>query len=326
MSLAAVLVVALLALMVIAALLASAEVALLRVPRVTVEVRAEEGDRRARVLLGLLDDLPLVLNTVLLAVLFVQVSAAALSGYLAQRWFGGLATTAAAGILTLVLFVYSEAIPKTLAVRSPLRLGLMLARSVALLVRVLGLLTRVLLRAADAQTPGVGASARTAFTEDELRLLAVESAEAGEIEHADVELVHRSFAFGDACVGDVFVSRGDVVAVPEGMSPGEALTVAVDSGHRRLPVYRGDLDSIQGVVRLRELAAAAHIGTPSTVAPLAQPILTVAREEPIAQVLSKMQGRGPRFGVVADPDGSTLGIVTIEDIVAELVGEIEELD
>lgn len=326
MGLVVVLIVVLIVLMVVAAVLAGAEVALLRVPRVTVQIQAEAGDRQAGVLSGLLGDLPLVLNTVLLAVLFVQVSAAAISGYLAQRVFGGLATTAAAAILTVALFVYSEAIPKTLAVRSPLRLGLMLARPVALLVRVVGRLTQILLWAADAQTPGVGASARTAFTEDELRLLAAQSAEAGEIEQADAELVNRSFQFGDITVRDVFVPRSDVVAVQESMTPREALTAAIESGHRRLPVYGGDLDSISGVVRLRDLAAAAHEGGPATIASLVQPTLRVARDVPVAEVLSRMQQSGRRFGVVVDRAGSTEGILTIEDIVAELVGEIEEPD
>lgn len=326
MSLIVVLLVVLIALMVVAGVLAAAEVALLRVPRVSVEVNAEAGDRRARILSGLLDDLPLVLNTVLLAVLFVQLSAASISGYLAQRWFGGLATTVATAIVTLVLFVYSEAIPKTLAVRSPLRLGLVLARPLAALVRVIGHLTRVLLWVADAQTPGVGATARTAFSEGELRLLAEQSAEAGEIEHADAALVNRSFQFGDTRVGDVFVPRDQVVAVQESMTPGQALTLAVEFGHRRLPVYRGDLDSISGVVRLRDLAVAAHAGTPATIVSLAQPTMRVERDMPVAEVLAKMQGSGRRFCVVADQAGSTEGILTIEDIVAELVGEIEEPD
>lgn len=326
MSIALVLVLVLVALVVLAAVLAAAEVALLRVPEVSVAVEAESGNRRARVMAGLLDDLPLVLNSVLLTALLVQVSAATLSGYLAQRWFGGLATTIAAVLVTLALFVYSEAIPKTLAVRAPLRFGLALARPVAIVAKLASPLTRVLLWAADAQTPGTGASARTAFSEHELRRLAEESAEAGEIEPADAELVKRSFEFGDTTVGDVLVSRDDIVAVPADSTPEAALEAAVAAGHRRLPVYERDLDSIVGVIRVRDVAAAAQTDEPATVRPLARSTLRATTDMPVADALRRMQATGLRFGIVTDTTGATVGIVTVEDIVAELVGEIEDIN
>ncbi len=320
------LLVVLLILVVGAAVLAAAEVALLRTPRVSVEVAVDTGNPRAATMLRLLDDLPLVLNTVLLTVLFAQVGAAAITGYLAQRWFGGLATTVTAVVLTLTLFVYTEAIPKTLAVRSPLGFGLALARPITIAIRPLSPLTRVLLRAADVQTPGSGASARTAFSEEELRLLAAQSAEAGEIETADAELVARSFEFGDTRVAEVLVRRDDIVAVAESTTPARAVERAVRSGHRRLPVFRGDIDTITGVVRLRDLAQAAQSGAPTTVGALGRPALSVGPDALVADVLGRMQRTGRRFAVVTSSAGTTEGIVTIEDIVAELVGEIEEPD
>ena len=326
MTLVVLLVLALGLVVVASAVLAAAEVSLLRTERVSVEIADGDGDRRARTMLKLLDDLPLVLNTVLLAVLFAQVSAASIGGYLAQRWFGGAATTVAAVILTIALFVYTEAIPKTLAVGSPMRYGLVLARPVAVLVRLAGLLTKALLWFADAQTPGVGASARTAFSEDELRLLAEQSADAGEIEQADADLVHRSFEFGDTRVAEVLVRRADIVAVPESMTASEALDAALGSGHRRLPVYRNDLDSITGVVRLRDLATAAGAESPPLVGTLKRPAMRVVQDELVSDVLARMQTSGGRFAVVGDHLGRTEGLLTIEDIVAELVGEIEEPD
>jgi len=320
------LVIALAVLVLLAALLAVAEVSLLRTHRVSVDVDAEQGNRRAQVFLRLLDQLPLVLNTILLAVLFIQVSAAAITGYLAQQWLGGVAITIATMALTIVLFVYSEAIPKTLALRDPRRSALFVARPVAWLVRLGRPLTALLLKAADAQTPGTGATAQTAFSEAELRMLADESADAGQIDRRDADLVHRSFEFGDVRIADVMVPKESVVAARDTMNPNEALDIAVAAGHRRLPVYRGGLDDIIGIVRLRELAAAVSSGEPSTVAELARKPLRVAGDSAVAPVLAAMQTSGLRFAVVTDLDGATEGIVTIEDIVAELVGEIEDPD
>ena len=111
--------------------LAAAEAALLRVSRAAVAVQTEQGDRRANRLLAQLDDLPKIVNSILLAVLLVQLGAATVTGVLADRWFGGLGITLATLVLTVVLFVYSEAIPKTYAVRQPLRVARALSRTVS---------------------------------------------------------------------------------------------------------------------------------------------------------------------------------------------------
>ena len=307
-----------------AAVLARAEVALLRTPRVRVDLAAQHGDRRAAALLELLDDLPLVLNTILMAVLAVQVGAAALTGYLADRLVGGVVTPLATLALTVVLFVYSEAIPKTLAVRAPVASALGLATPLRWLVRGTHRLTRLLLTLADLQTPGHGASANPAFTEEELRVLAEESATAGHIRDEDVELVHRSFEFGDRRVGEVLVPRSSIVGIDAASSASAALGTAIRAGHRRLPVHLGDLDAIIGSVRLRDVAAAVEAGTDVPVGTLVRPVLRVGPSTPISDVLARMQSSAMRMAIVVDDRDATVGLVTIEDVVAELVGEIEE--
>ena len=130
----------LLGMVVVAAFLAAAETALLRVPRVRLEVAAERGDRAAARLLSLERDLPRVLNAVLLTVLLVQVAAATIAGVVAERHFGNTGVTIASILLTVVMFIYTEAIPKTVAVRHPLAI----ARFVSLPVAALAFLTRPL--------------------------------------------------------------------------------------------------------------------------------------------------------------------------------------
>jgi CBS domain containing-hemolysin-like protein len=256
--------------------------------------------------------------------LFTQVSVAAISGYLAQRWFGGYAPSIAAVCLTMVLFVYCEAIPKTLAVRRPLPVGLALSRLIRMVITITGPATRALLRVSDLQIPGHGSSVRTAYTEEELRMLMIEAAEAGEIDSADAELAARSFDFGDKSVRDILVPRAGIVAISSDATLDAAITVAVAAGHRRLPVYDGALDRITGVVRLRDLAAAVSSSPDTSVATVAQPVLRVGPELSVASLLSEFQRTGTTFAVIERAD-TTLGIATIEDVVAELVGEIEDL-
>jgi magnesium and cobalt transporter len=115
-----------------------------------------------------------------------------------------------------------------------------------------------------------------------------------------------------------------VVALPLGTPLAEALDRALRSGHRRLPIYQGDLDGICGVVRLRDLAAAVSAGWPSTLAELQQPIITVAETRKVRDVLRDMQASGHHLAAVIDEHGGTTGIVTVEDAVEELVGDIGE--
>lgn len=314
----------LLGMVLVAAFLAAAETALLRVPHVRLEVAAERGDRAAARLLSLERDLPRVLNAVLLTVLLVQVGAATIAGVVAERHFGNTGITIASILLTVVMFIYTEAIPKTVAVRHPVTIARFVALPVAILAFVTRPLVAVLLFLADLQTPGKGVSTRTTVTEAELRRLAAEAAAAGEIAHADLELIERSFAIGDTPVSAVAVPRPDVVALPLETPLGQALEQALRSGHRRLPVYRDDLDDITGVVRLRDLAAADAAGWPSTIAELQHPALIVAETRSVLDVLRDMQATGRHLAVLVDEHGGTAGIATVEDAVEQLVGDIDE--
>jgi CBS domain containing-hemolysin-like protein len=312
------------ALILISAFLAAAETALLRVPRVRLEVAAEKGDRSAARLLRLVHDLPRVLNTVLLTVLLVQVGAATIAGVVAERHFGNTGVTIASVVLTVVMFIYTEAIPKTVAVRHPLFMARLVALPVAALAWVTRPVVAVLLFLADLQAPGKGVPSSATVTEPELRRLAAEAAAAGEIAAADLDLIERSFTMGDKPIGDITVPRPNIVAIPLDLPLGDALDRALRSGHRRLPVHRGDLDDISGVVRLRDLAAAVAAGWPTTLAELQQPVLTVVETRKVRDVLHDMQASGHHLAVVIDEHGGTTGIVTVEDAVAELVGDIGE--
>jgi len=304
--------------------LAAAEAALLRVSPIRARVLAEEGDRGAARVVALVDDLPRVLNAVLLVVLLTQIGAATVAGYLAERHFGNLGVTLASVGLTLVMFVYTEAIPKTLAVRRPLAVARLVALPVGLLTRVTRPIVGVLIWFADLQAPGKGVTTSAVVTEAELRGLAREAVHAGEIDRSDFELIERAFRVGDASVAEAVVPRTEVVAIPAGTTAEEALELALASGHRRLPVYQSNLDDITGIVRLRDLAAAVADETGATVESLERPLLVVPEVRRVIDVLRDMQAGGTTLAIVVDEHGGTTGIVTIEDLLEELVGEIAD--
>ena len=318
------LVLVLLALLVAAFVLGASEAALLRVQRVRVEVAATQGDRRSIQLMHLLDDLPQVLNTVLLVVLLVQIGAATVMGMLSGRHFGNLGVTIASVALTVVLFVYAEAIPKTYAVRHPYQVARATQPILSALTWVLRPVVSVLVWFADLQAPGSGIAATTTVTEDELRRLASHAAVEGSIEESDRELMERAFEMGDRTVDEILTPRTDMVAVGAEATIAEALEVAIHSGHRRLPVYEGDLDHIRGVVRLQDLAAAITDSPDAAVSKVTTRELVVPETKRVIELLSEMQTAGVHLALAIDEHGGTAGIVTIEDVVSGLVGRVSD--
>lgn len=301
--------------------LALVEASLLHVRRSAVVVDAQTGDRRSERLLGLVDDLPRVMNAVLLAVLLCQVTAATIAGVLARRWVGSAGVTVATLVVTIVLFVYGEAIPKTLAIRQPLRIARRLSGPIRSLTGILRPAVSALVWVADVQSPRTETD--TSVGEKELRHLAREAASAGRIEASDAELVERSFAFGDLCVEQIMVARADVVAVSADTPVEEALRAAIAAGHRRLPVFEGGLENIVGFTRLRDLADAGSEDSAGIVAERIRPALSVRSTMLVIDVLRAMQSSTRHLAVVLDDADETEGILTIEDAVRELVGTIE---
>ena len=316
----------LLGLFLIAVFLAAAEASLLRVSGARARARGAEGDAASARVAALVDDLPRVLNAVLLVVLLAQVGAATVTGFIAERHFGSLGITVTSVGLTLVMFVYAEAIPKTLAVRSPLTVARWVSRPVGAMSWLLRPIVAVLIRFADLQAPGEGISTPLSITEAELRQMAAEAAHAGEIEDSDRDLIERAFRVGDAVVAEVIVPRIEIRAVHISATAEEAIEQALEHGHRRLPVYRDDLDDITGVVRLRDLAGAVRENPSTPVARLQRTVLIVPETKRVVEVLREMQQGGGPVAIVVDEHGGTTGMVTVEDIVEELVGDIADAE
>lgn len=304
----------------VAFVLAAAETALIRVSRVRISALAEEGSRRATRTLRLLDDLPHVLNTILLVVLLVQIGAATITGILAERWFGSFGVTVATLALTVFLFVYSEAIPKTYAYRNAASVVMALAYPVGLLTSLLRPGVSLLVKFADLHAPGRGIATAPTVTERELRSLAAAAATEGEITDADLTLIEGVFRLGDRIAEEVMVPRVDMVAVSASATPEEALEVAIGTGHRRLPVHDGGIDNIIGIVRQRDLVA----GNDTPIGDVAYPPLLVAESKRVLELLREMQEGGTHVAIVIDEHGGTSGMVTIEDIVEELFGVVSE--
>lgn len=305
--------------------LAAAETAILRISPIRA-ITLAENDRRGRRLQSLIDRLPAVLSAILLGALLTQIAAATLTGILAQRWFGTLGVTIASVVLTLFLFVYGEAIPKTFAVRHTDAVALVLAAPIGVLELLLRPVVGILVWFADIQMPGKGVTTSPTVTEDELRRLATRAAREGEITPEDLDLIERAFRFGDRRADDVMVPRTDIVAVDQDSTVEDALAVALRSGHRRLPVYEDTVEEISGLVTLKDLVRAEDDAGALPVRVLMTKPLVVPESKRIFDLLLEMQREHTHLAIVVDEYGGTAGLVTIEDIAEELLGSISEAD
>jgi CBS domain containing-hemolysin-like protein len=306
---------------VIAVAIAAAETAIIRVPLLRARTLAETDKRGVR-LVALVERLPAVLNTVLLTALLSQLTAATLTGILAERWFGSLGVTIATFVLTLLLFIYSEAIPKTYAVRHADSVALLVARPISWLERFLRPIVSLLIWIADLQMPGKGITTSPTVTEGELRSLADQAATEGEITTHDRELIERAFRFGDRQADDIMVPRPDIVAVEVDDPVDAVLDIALEHGHRRLPVIDDSIDNIVGMVRLRDLIR--HRGGDVGVRDLVSDVLVVPESKSVLELLTTMQEGRSHLAIVVDEYGGTAGLITIEDIAEELLGSVSE--
>jgi CBS domain containing-hemolysin-like protein len=319
---------AVLLLTLVASFLAMSETAITRTTRVRALHLQEEGRRGARQLLALVEQTARSLNLVLLLVLVVQFTATSLFTSVMERLVGGgLGVALAAVIMTLVTFIFAEVAPKTYAVQQTDRAALTIAPVVYWLTRlpVLGPLTRLLIGIGNIVTPGKGLKTGPFVSEDELRALVDEAEREEVIEEEEREMIHSVFEFGDTIVREVMVPRPDMVVVSASQSLEQVLEVILRTGYSRIPVYGRDIDDIVGLAYAKDVLRSLHDGHPD------KPLSEILRPAPVmpesmraADCLREMRRRKSHMVIVIDEYGGTSGLVTIEDLLEEIVGEIAD--
>ena len=308
--------------------LALAETSLTRTSRVKALSLEDDGRRGGRQLARLVEHPEAFLNPVLLLVLICQLVSATLVGILADHWFGALGVVFAAVFEVIVIFVFAEALPKNWAVHNPERAALSSAPVVAAIVRfpLVRLLSSGLIGLANLLLPPRirGAS----VSESELLAMADVAMEDEVIETEERALIHSIIEFGDTVAREVMRPRPDMVAVEGDRTVSEALEAAMGAGYSRLPVHEGNVDDISGIAYAKDLIRAerdGHGGEP--VRSYIRPPHFVPETKRVATLMREMQERKYHMAVVVDEYGGTAGLVTLEDLIEELVGEIvDEFD
>jgi CBS domain containing-hemolysin-like protein len=313
------------ALVLLGTLLAAAEASLTRISRVRALALQEEGRRRADILVRLESDPPRHLNSVYLAVMAVQNGSAILVAILAAQMFDSVGITVVSVVFTLLYFVVVEAMAKTFAVLHTDRVALTLAPVVWFLGRVLELPTRFLIGLANVLLPGKGLKQGPFVSEEEIRSMAEVGSEEGSIDEGEKELIHSIFEFGDTIVREVMVPRPDIVAIEDDKTLRDVQALVLSHGYSRIPVYHESLDEVKGVVFAKDVLKALHQGQGDMpLSEIMRPAHFVPESKRVAELLKEMQQEKFHLALVYDEHGSVTGLVTLEDLLEELVGEITD--
>jgi magnesium and cobalt exporter, CNNM family len=314
-------------LVIFGSVLAMAEAALTRMTRVRALTLEEEGRRNAERLVAIESDPPAYLNAVYLWVMLAQNGSAILVAILAERYFQtSIWITVVSVLFTLAYFVAVEAMSKTYAILHSDRVALALAPVVTVLAKVLRYPTRFLIGIANVLLPGRGLRSGPFISEEEIRQMAEASSEEGAIEEEEKELIHSIFEFGDTIVREVMTPEPDIIAVDASSKLDEVLDLLLKHGYSRIPVYKENLDEVVGIVYAKDVLRQIHSGKNGrkTVKDLARKAYFVPESKRVAELLKEMQEEKVHVAMVVDEYGAVAGLVTLEDLLEEIVGEIAD--
>jgi putative hemolysin len=318
------------------------EIAIISARRSRIESLAEEGSVAARRVKALQDSMDQFLATCQIGVTVMGTLAGVLGGYLASRFlepvFGGYAlshwvppavlASAAVGLMIVyVELVVGELVPKALALRYTETFALLVSRpfqvmerSSRWLVRFLSSSTRLVLRALGIRE----ARTRAFVSEEEIKHLVKQGRKQGVLDQTEVEIIHSVFELTDTAVRKVMVPRPKIFALDADTLPSEVGALIVESGFSRIPAYEGSLDTIVGLVYVKDALRLLEKRQPVVIRKILHPVHFVPETKKVGKLLKELQKRRTHMAVVIDEHGSVTGLVTLEDVIEEIVGEIHD--
>ena len=316
-------------LLVCAAFFAVTETSMASASRSRIKASAERGDFRAKKTLYVLDNFDLAISTLLICTNIVHIAAASIVtlAVTSTRKWGVSAVPISTIITTIVVFFAGEMLPKSVAKKYSDTLALSCAPVLCFFMKLFAPLSKLLTwigQAAAKLTPG---DSQISVTEDELYDIIEDMTEEGSLDEDQGDLISSALQFGDVTVESVLTPRVDIVAININSSHAELLSLIKSTNHSRLPVYEGSIDNIIGVLQIRKyIKAYLRLGENLDIKPMLDEVLFIHQSTNIDELLPILSRRKLNIAVVTDNYGGTLGIVTVEDILEELVGEIWDED
>jgi putative hemolysin len=292
----------------------------------------DEGGRRAQKLSLWIDHPERVLSTLLIGNTLVNIGAGALAASMSVRianrtgWSAGTTLGVATAITTVIVLFFGEIVPKTLAKRHPVRVSLFTLPALRVVAGLLWPVSAAVTRITSGFVGMFGgkALAGPAVTSEEIEYLIEMGTKEGVLDEVKEELLNSVLEFADRVAKEIMVPRTRVVAVDRDAEPDELFRIVTENPYSRMPVYAGSVDEIVGILLVREIIGEVRHGRPIQLAKHVKPAFFVPEQMKISRLLKEMQRRRTHLAVVVDEFGGTSGIVTLEDVIEEIVGEIQD--
>ena len=310
----------------LAGLFAAADAALNTVSRARVDALVRAGRPGARALARVVADRPRHVNLLLLLRLAGETAATVLLTVglvmtFTTVWVGALT---AGGIMIVVSYVLIGVGPRTLGRQHPYRVGMLVAAPVSALATFLSPLTKLLIVVGNAITPGQGFRQGPFSSEVELRELVDMASTSGVVDEDERQMIHSVFELGDTLVREVMVPRPDLIWTEQDTPVDKVLRLALRSGYSRIPVLGESIDDVIGIAYLKDLVRAQYERADVALVSVLRPAVFVPDSKRSDELLKEMQAARNHMAIVVDEYGGTAGVVTIEDILEEIVGEITD--
>ena len=313
-------------LLVISAFFSSAETSLTTVNKMRIQLLADEGNRRAKVLVKIIENQGKMLSAILIGNNIVNISASALATIVAQEAFGDYAVSIATGILTILVLIFGEITPKTAASLYSEKMALMYARIIYGLMTVLTPVKFIINKLANAfmYIMRIDPNKKeSVITENELRTIVDVSHKEGVIEQEEKEMINNVFDFGDSEAKDVMVPRIDMCMVSIDVSYDELMSVFKEFRYTRMPVYKDTTDNVIGIINIKDLLFYDKC-SPFDISNYLRPAFYTYEYKKVSELMLIMKKDSVNIIIVLDEYGAAVGLITLEDLLEEIVGEIRD--
>lgn len=310
----------------LSAFFSSAETALITVNRIRMRTLAEDGNKRAATVLRITDNSGKMLSAILIGNNIVNLSASSLATSLAIKIWGSVGAGIATGILTVLILIFGEISPKTLATVNSEKLALTYANVIEVLMKILTPVIFIINKLANriCKLFGVDPNADTQkMTEEELRTIVDVSKESGVIESEEHTMINNVFDFGDAQAKEVMIPRIDMTFAQVDSSYDELIQIFQEDKFTRLPVYEDTTDNVIGILNMKDLLLCHDKDHFSVRDIMREPYFTYEHKN-TAELFMEMRKSSISLAIVLDEYGATAGLITLEDLLEEIVGEIRD--
>ncbi len=313
-------------LIVFSAFFSLSETALLSVGKIRIRHLAESGNNNAKQVVRLLENPEHFLTAILIGNNIVNITASVLGTDVALRIFGNSGLAIATGIMTLFILVFGEVFPKTLASRNAENIAMLVANPITIFINIIRPIVWFLTTIVNSMIVLVGGKEPVKHpfvTEEMINMLLKVGEKEGTIEKHEREIISKVFDFTDEKAHGVMTKRENIVCIEESETLETALKLINKSGHSRIPVYRKDFDNIIGMIYAKDFLKFRDYELCRTmVGEILRPLLIVQAGRDISSVMKELQQKKMAISIVVDNNLKVMGLVSIEDILEELVGEI----